>query len=108
MWTLEEAVDVVRTIQTLSRDFGYHVALGGGVVNEGYSEKDIDIYFLPLDGDEYDPLRGELDGWLEEIFGPLVDITPADNPKYSTPAFSQYRRKVMGDIDGKRVDIFVL
>lgn len=48
MWTLEDGLAVVRSLQPLTRQFNYHVALGGGVLNQGYSDKDLDLYFLPL------------------------------------------------------------
>jgi len=49
-WNLEEGIGVVRTLQPEIRAFGYHVALGGGVINKGVSAKDLDLYFLPMGG----------------------------------------------------------
>lgn len=48
MWTLDDGLAVVRSLQPLTRQFNYHLALGGGVLNNGSSDKDLDLYFLPL------------------------------------------------------------
>lgn len=69
-WTLEDGLKLIRAIQNDSREFGYHVALGGGVLNRGESEKDIDLYFLPLDNPALP--APNLDGlvkWLTKLWG---------------------------------------
>jgi hypothetical protein len=48
IWTLEGAQELIATIQPKIRALNYHVALGGGVLNRGYSDKDLDLYFLPF------------------------------------------------------------
>lgn len=50
VWTIETGINFVRSLQDVSRKYGYHVALGGGVLNRGYSEHDLDVYFLPMGG----------------------------------------------------------
>jgi hypothetical protein len=68
MWTLDEALEVIRALQPITRDYSYHLALGGGVLNKGTSDKDLDLYFLPLDnGSETKP--NELAAYLDEIWG---------------------------------------
>lgn len=47
-WTLTEALALVRDLQPISREYGYHLTLGGGVLNKGYSVKDLDLWWLPL------------------------------------------------------------
>jgi hypothetical protein len=66
-WTLEEAVKLVRALQEPARKFNYHICLGGGVLNKGYSEKDVDLYFLSLDNKLTD-IKGLID-WLNELWG---------------------------------------
>lgn len=52
MWTLEEALRFVRELQTgVATPNGFHLALGGGVLNNGDSNKDLDLYFLPRLGE---------------------------------------------------------
>ncbi len=45
-WTLEEALILVRALQPTAWQYGYHLCLGGGVLNKGVSSKDLDLYFL--------------------------------------------------------------
>jgi acetamidase/formamidase len=47
-WYLADALVLVRELQARVWPLGYHVALGGGVLNHGYSDKDVDLYVLPL------------------------------------------------------------
>lgn len=42
-WTLDEAVKLIRQMQPLAFECGYHLNLGGGVLNKGFSNKDLDI-----------------------------------------------------------------
>lgn len=47
-WYLADAQLLVRRLQAIAWPLGYHVALGGGVLNHGYSDKDLDLYILPI------------------------------------------------------------
>lgn len=47
-WYLDEARVLVRQLQAVVWPLGYHIALGGGVLTHGYSDKDLDLYVLPL------------------------------------------------------------
>lgn len=73
MWTLDKAIKLVRDTQSTAFSFGYHICLGGGVLNKGNSEKDLDLYFIPLVGvhESFDRLVQSLDiGWgIGEEFG---------------------------------------
>lgn len=46
-WYLSDAQLLVRELQAACWPLFHHVALGGGVLNHGYSDKDVDIYVLP-------------------------------------------------------------
>lgn len=75
VWNIEDGLRLVRALQPECRRFGYHLALGGGVLNNGRSYKDIDLYFLPLDNPKESPtsLNG-LRNWLDEMWGEGVSI----------------------------------
>lgn len=61
-WTLDEALPLIRGLQPHTRKFGYHLTLGGGVLNHGESKKDLDLFFLPLN-----PTGGKVpEGWASE------------------------------------------
>lgn len=47
-WYLPDAQLLVRELQAKLWPVGWHVALGGGVLNHGYSDKDVDLYVLPI------------------------------------------------------------
>jgi hypothetical protein len=76
MWTLEKALIVVRAIQPHTRKYNYHLCLGGGVLNKGESNKDLDLYFLPMggfDGKQQPDSKG-MKEQLEKIWGVSEDI----------------------------------
>lgn len=50
-WYLAQALHIIRQLQPQLKPYGYHVCLGGSVLNKGESEKDLDLYFLPLQTD---------------------------------------------------------
>jgi hypothetical protein len=104
MWTLDDARSIVKDIQIPMRDFGYHVALGGGVLNIGRSFHDLDIYFLPLD-DIDSPLRAD-DAvlWLIPRWG---DAQPITDPEYG--ASLHYSHKLKFWLPTKqRIDLFIV
>lgn len=68
-WTMEEALRLIRAIQPETRKFGYHLSLGGGVLNKGESKKDLDLYFLPLDREDVKVDSPGLLKWLQSVWG---------------------------------------
>ena len=75
MWTFEEAQKLITTMQPFAKEHGYHIALGGGVLNKLSSTKDLDMYFLPLDNGL--KLKNvELIMWLSSLFGTGRMIVP--------------------------------
>lgn len=102
LWTLDEARQLVNDVQEDSREFGYHVALGGGVLNHGESNKDVDLYFLPLDTPDIEKDPEGLLRHLEQQWGSGFPIT---DPHYM--AQSAYAHKIKFT-DNKRIDAFIL
>jgi hypothetical protein len=94
MWDIDAGLLLVRTIQQDIRKFGFHVAIGGGVVNNGFSEKDLDLYFLPMGGFTANWRRtsnpGELLKYLENLWG-LTQAIGNDNYGDREP-LSAYRK----------------
>jgi len=103
-WTLDEAVDVIRKIQPIVRALDYHCVLGGGVLNKGFSTKDLDLFFLKLNGSTGERYH-ELFIYLGQIFGTLEPIR--DSPDYIAGEPWHYREMIYGLYMGKRVDIFI-
>ena len=69
-WKIEEGLKLIRALQGRVKEFGYHIALGGGVLNTGTSEKDLDLYFLPFNNPNIakEDTDGLLD-WLTKLWG---------------------------------------
>jgi hypothetical protein len=44
-WTLDDALPLIRKIMPIAHQNGLDVALRGGVLRNGYSEKDLDLFF---------------------------------------------------------------
>lgn len=104
MWTFAEAQQEVKRVQQASRAFGYHVALGGGVLNVGKSEKDLDLYFLALDDKDSSPNAADLVKWLESLWGAA---TPINDPRYGDSV--HYARKLkFQPLGSRRIDVFVV
>lgn len=66
-WKLEDGLRLVRALQEQTKDFGYHITLGGSVLNAGESENDLDLYFLPYTGMEANDTG--LVEWLTSLWG---------------------------------------
>ena len=54
VWVLGEAIDLVRCLQADCMRKGYYIAIAGGVLNNGYSNNDLDLVAVPRtpDADE--------------------------------------------------------
>lgn len=52
IWTLSEAVEYIRAKQPKAHEIGWNLALGGGVLNNGYSKRDLDIFAVRRTGEK--------------------------------------------------------
>jgi hypothetical protein len=104
MWTLDEGRAEIARVQQGSREYGYHVALGGGVLNAGQSTKDLDLYFLPLDNDHNQPNPDHLHLWLVSLWGMSQPINDANYP-----GSTHYKLKLkFQPVVNKRIDVFII
>ena len=46
MWTIEDALPLVRSIAVIGKEHGFSVALYGSVLVAGQSSKDLDLFFI--------------------------------------------------------------
>jgi hypothetical protein len=44
LWTLEQGIELARRLELIAIKHNVHVALGGGVLHRGQSNKDVDIF----------------------------------------------------------------
>ena len=121
IWTLPEGIWWIRAIQQKIRPLGYHACLGGGVLNNGSSAEDLDVYFLPLnDQDNYVTatmralsLRDFLQGvWGTEYplgggpeGGPYVQPEDTDMAYPPCQVFTKGRYTYRPG--GRRIDVFI-
>lgn len=108
-WTMPEALGLIRKLQPEVKKFGYHLTLGGGVLNKGESDKDLDIYLITMDSPKFKRNMVGLVEWLEGLWG---KATPLSKPKganqqlinqlqtwpsgwYETPTYSALRSSVI-------------
>lgn len=120
-WTLAEASTLISTLQTHLRPLGYHVTLGGGVLNRGYSVKDLDLYFLPLDSSDYPAKPDALVTFLTRTWGKAYDFSKRppiletragraarlaqSYPDLPGSPYVWKRKFMMGDM---RIDVFII
>ena len=102
-WTLADALAVVRNTEIALASFNAHVALAGGVLQCGYSYKDLDIIIYPSK-------TRKTYSWAsmkEQLTRCDIDFTGpnecADHSKYGDDKFV-----CVGHLDGKRIDFIVL
>lgn len=48
MWTLNEAIEVCKIIEEIAPEYGFHVALTGGLLYKEGSRKDCDLLFYRI------------------------------------------------------------
>lgn len=74
-WTLENSVELIRILQPLAHKHGYHLALAGGILNRGYSDKDLDVVALPRS--EMEQEWDDFESAVEEVIeAPLQQLRP--------------------------------
>ena len=102
-WTLAAGLKLIRAIQPEAKKLGYHIALGGGVLNIGLSYKDLDLYLLPMCCSDKQPDKSELIALLTKMWGHGVAIGKgeySDEPPYTA--------KIRYNYSGTRIEVFIL
>lgn len=92
-WTLDDGLRLVRALQPETRKFAYHLTLGGGVLNNGRSAKDLDLFFLPMDNGKDKPQPDALLEYLVSLWGKCENLYR----EYVPPAFPPYELVVGSD-----------
>ena len=102
MWTLDEALVLVRELQPQLTQFEYHVALGGGVLNKGKSDNDLDLYFISFDFQLPENYERLID-FLKNKFGDLQSLV---DKKYDN-SFFKAKLSNKNYHSMKRIDFFI-
>lgn len=104
VWTLEQALTLIRSLQPSLRSYGFHLCLGGGVLNAGESRKDLDLYFLPLDNTGSDADVDGLVNFLSDMWGIGVPLSGS----YEAPTNSPYTQCLEFKVRHGRIDVFII
>ena len=102
-WNLADALDLIRILQPELRKINYHCLLGGGVLNRGESEKDLDLFFCPLNGSDSKPFA--VMEVLYTMFGHGEAIR--DSPDYDAGEPWHWHEMFKYDFGGRRIDVFI-
>jgi hypothetical protein len=103
MWTLAEAQTLIQALQPKVHALGYHVTLGGGVINRGSSEKDLDLFFIPKNGEDSAPRTIVV--LLMGTFG--IPRSLRDSPDYQANYTYHCKEMLMFHDGTKRIDVFI-
>lgn len=106
MWTLNDAILIVQELQPFAHELGYHITLGGGVLNKRESSKDLDLFVLRKNNVErveafqvIEAARSWFPGWAHRAL--------RDSPDYGPDADFHFKEAFMFSKGGKRIDLFV-
>lgn len=98
LWVLKDAIEFARLFESIIDPSGYHCAIGGGVLHNGQSDKDLDIFVYPHY--KQSPV---------DSFEPVLDAIQALPMQVKRVEFYKDTKIVfMGDWNGKRIDFFFL
>ena len=105
-WTEQEALDLIRTLQSRIGSIGYGIALAGSVLMKGESSTDVDIILFPYDTSrqDYESLKEAMtDHGLHQVFD------QASSRRYRERHNHRDRKHTeIWKFGSKRVDIFFL
>ena len=105
-WSAIGAKPIINWAQLVSRNYGYHVCLGGSVLNIGKSEKDLDLYFLPMNADSpVDPVG--MKQWLNDSLGKLEPIGNS-YPGKELPYIYKGKLICHFGYQPQRIDVFIM
>ena len=77
-------------------------------MNNGRSDKDLDLYFLSLDNGSVVPEASKVVEWLDGLWGEGEDIWQEYEGQPHQRENSKYEVKRKYDYNGLRIDVFVI
>ncbi len=105
-WTLEEALDVIRSLNVCTRAAGYYVGLTGSVLHKGKSHNDLDLLLVPLSDQQLDYDR--LVGVLRDFGMTLVVDKERVHARWRKVGSNDTKHVEIWSYKGKKIDcIFV-
>lgn len=105
-WTLEEGVDLVRSLEPALSAVGYHVALAGGVFLRGSSDHDLDVVVFPHRTTRKRP--GLLRAALRAVGGELHTDAERVREHWRAIGSDDQKHVEIWKFGGKRVDVIMM
>ena len=118
-WVIKDAQELIAAMRTKVNSYGYEITLGGGVLVNGASPNDLDLFLLPK-SDVGPRLPVDLLMWLASKLGPGKTIIPAAqaangaappptaNRPYVGPSPEIFTHKMRFDLAGRKIDVFLV
>jgi hypothetical protein len=103
-WTLTNAINIARYVESVVVQFGYHTAIGGSVLHRGESDKDLDLYLYPHSPDKKDEIA-RIIAHPGRVIAAL-DLFQSKQEKESASVINQYVYCMK--YEGRRIDIFFM
>lgn len=106
MWTLEEALLIIKLLYHHCYPIGWFPALTGGVLRSGKSNHDLDVVFVPHEQPSLESLK-EI---FREIFG-WSQIRTAEQMQEGWKLKGSKDMKHVEEwrtLDGKRIDVIIM
>lgn len=102
LWTLKQALALIRKWQPLAWGCGLHLALAGSVLNRGDSVKDLDIIVMGMN-------NGDAPNWhkFKRLTGIDTAIMSVEDYLEMENALNDGRKLYKSAYRGKRIDFFV-
>jgi hypothetical protein len=103
VWVLPDAIELARLVEPKAAECGWHVALGGGVLMRGASDKDVDLILYPhktADKSRKDPFDF-VTYRLREVAG----FEPADPEFRDHSEYNDTKPVFSVTFKGRRVDL---
>lgn len=100
MWTLEEAIKLLRELEPTANAHGLHLGITGSVLYKGESQKDLDIVVYP---------RKTTQTNIHAQDGMKFRVAVAPKWNFRTPYHPEDTKEVWSAIlSGKKIDFFFL
>lgn len=109
IWTMEEALIHIRAMQPDMHANGCVLALGGSVLNQGFSRKDLDLIIHPMGIGDNDSWKDNAMATLEKYGMKCILNEEQMKEKWREEVYFEDMKHVeRWEFNGKRVDIFFL
>lgn len=100
LWSLDDALRYIRERQTAAFQHHYNLSLGGGILDRGFSDHDLDIVATPANG-----LTATMDNYLDFVLW----MNRVNLSKVSEGGWNQTMRKhEYRDERNRKIDWFVV